>query len=305
MPTSITVAPGLTMSAPTTCRRPTAATRTSASSVWRSRSLGARVADRDGRVGLEQQVRDRLADDVAAADDDRPRALQPRSRTPRAARMIPSGVAGTSAGRPRYSWPAFAGWKPSTSFAGSTASMTRLSSRCAGSGSWTRIPSTASSAFSSATSSRSSSSVVSAGRRWSCGVDPGRLRRLVLAADVDVRRRVVADEHGREPHVAELGDLERRPPRAPSPPGPCRRSSAPSPRRRYSLGRGKVSDTFRPKGVRHFSAQGVRHFSAPRCQTLFGARRWPKLRTWRSDSPARTTPPRSPRDARRSASTAR
>ena len=40
-------------------------------------------------------------------------------------------------------------------------------------------------------------------------VDPDRLRRLLLAADVDVRRRVVADEHGGEADVPELGDLGR------------------------------------------------------------------------------------------------
>ena len=42
----------------------------------RGEILGARVADRDGRVLLEQQVRDRLADDRAAADHDGPRACQ-------------------------------------------------------------------------------------------------------------------------------------------------------------------------------------------------------------------------------------
>ena len=36
----------------------------------------ARVADGDGGVALEQQVRDRLADDLAAADHDRVRALE-------------------------------------------------------------------------------------------------------------------------------------------------------------------------------------------------------------------------------------
>jgi hypothetical protein len=41
------------------------------------------------------------------------------------------------------------------------------------------------------------------------GLDAHLLRRPVLAADVDVRGRVVADEDGREADVAELGDLGR------------------------------------------------------------------------------------------------
>ena len=41
------------------------------------------------------------------------------------------------------------------------------------------------------------------------GVDPGLGRRLVLRGDVDVRGRVVADEHRREADVAELRDLAR------------------------------------------------------------------------------------------------
>ena len=39
------------------------------------------------------------------------------------------------------------------------------------------------------------------------GTDPHIVRRLVLQPDVDLGRGVVADEHGREAHVAELSDL--------------------------------------------------------------------------------------------------
>ena len=39
------------------------------------------------------------------------------------------------------------------------------------------------------------------------GVDAGFCRGLVLQPDVDVRRGVVADEHGRQPDVTELLDL--------------------------------------------------------------------------------------------------
>ncbi len=50
MPTSTTTPPVFTMSGVTIAGTPTAATSTSASSVWRGRSLRVRVADRDGRV---------------------------------------------------------------------------------------------------------------------------------------------------------------------------------------------------------------------------------------------------------------
>ena len=65
-----------------------------------------------------------------------------------ARRMQPSGVQGTSDGRPVDSRPAFIGWKPSTSLAGSIASITFSESICAGSGSCTRMPCTAESALS-------------------------------------------------------------------------------------------------------------------------------------------------------------
>ena len=93
----------------------------------------------------------------------------PFSSTPCSASitMTPEGVAGTRNGSPRKSRPAFEGWNPSTSFAGSTERSTVGSSMCPGSGSCTRMPSTASSAFSSAMSSRISLSAVSEGKRWS------------------------------------------------------------------------------------------------------------------------------------------
>ena len=93
------------------------------------------------------------------------------------------------------------------SLAGSIASITFASSMWAGSGSWTRMPSTASSAFSPA-SSCEQLVLGGVGREPDVvGMDPDALRGLVLARDVDVRGGVVADEHGREPDVAELRDL--------------------------------------------------------------------------------------------------
>ncbi len=72
MPTSITVAPGLTNYFVTRPARPIAATRMSASRRHSGKIGRLRVADRHRRVALQQQQRHRLADDVAAADDARP-----------------------------------------------------------------------------------------------------------------------------------------------------------------------------------------------------------------------------------------
>ena len=80
--------------------------------------------------------------------------------------MTPEGVAGASVGRPWSRKPAFAGWKPSTSFIGSIALMTRSSSICSGRGSCVRIPVTRGSAFRSATSASRSASDVSAESSW-------------------------------------------------------------------------------------------------------------------------------------------
>ena len=58
------------------------------------------------------------------------------------------------------------------SFAGLIASSTLFSSMWSGSGSWTRRPSTASSAFRPASTSSSSASLVEAGSRMSWGSKP-------------------------------------------------------------------------------------------------------------------------------------
>ena len=76
MPTSITTAPGLTASAPSSRGTPTAATRTSARRQIASRSRVREWQIGHGRVGRQQQPRDRHADQLRAADDDRLGALQ-------------------------------------------------------------------------------------------------------------------------------------------------------------------------------------------------------------------------------------
>ncbi len=77
--------------------------------------------------------------------------------------MIPDGVAGAKPSSPSQSRPTLIGWKPSTSFSGSTRWSSSRSGSPAGSGSWTRMPSIASSAFSRSIAARTSASGVSAG----------------------------------------------------------------------------------------------------------------------------------------------
>ena len=78
--------------------------------------------------------------------------------------IIPAGVHGHSAASPCTILPTFTGWNASTSLSGEIAFMTLRSLICCGSGSCTRMPSTASSALSRATSSRSSLSDTLSGR---------------------------------------------------------------------------------------------------------------------------------------------
>ena len=149
--------------------------------------------------------------------------------TRRGARRTPSGVPGTCAGVPARSRPALKGWKPSTSLTGSTARMTRPSSIWPGSGSWTRIPSTASSAFSSATSSSSSSSVVSAGQAEVARLDPDLARRPCASSGCRrprPGRRRRARSRGRS--GAGTRPPRPRPRRGSSPRGPSRPSASPS-----------------------------------------------------------------------------
>jgi hypothetical protein len=115
----------------------------------------------------------------------------------RSSRMIPAGVHGRGPGRPIESAPTFQGWKPSASFRGSIASRTARSSSPFGSGSCTRIPCTARSALSLATSAMSSACEVEAGR---CRpIEPHLLAVLALAPDVDGGGRILAHAHDREP----------------------------------------------------------------------------------------------------------
>ena len=166
IPTSITVAPGLSQSPLTMFARPTAAITMSAPRTMAGKSavrLWATVTvqlspSRSSAIGLPTMF-------------DRPMttAFLP-ARSPSSARSNlrqPSGVQGTNPSSPVASRPALIGWKPSTSLSGSMRVMTWAASMWRGSGSWTRMPSTAGSALSRSTSASRSASLVSAASRCS------------------------------------------------------------------------------------------------------------------------------------------
>ncbi len=168
VPTSMTAAPGLTMSGVTNFGLPIAAIRISACLVIDGRSL----------VRLWQSVTVAFAPLFAwesMIDSGRPTiwlrpsttACCPSTGTPLRWSICstPCGVQGRNRGWPCTSSPTFSGWNASTSLAGFTALSTRSALICGGSGSWIRMPWTASSRLSLATRPSSSSWVVSAGRR--------------------------------------------------------------------------------------------------------------------------------------------
>ena len=149
--------------------------------------------------------------------------------------MTPDGVQAASVARFCTRRPTLIGWKPSTSLPGSMTSNTRRSASApiaAGSGDWTRMPSCTSLWFNCSTSGEQVRERRRRRQALEIGAQPLVARRLQLAAHVDLRRRIVADEHDAEPRRtagarrerghrrADLGaDLLRRP--------PCRRARAP------------------------------------------------------------------------------
>ena len=228
MPTSITMAPGLIQSPRIISGLPMAATSRSARRQTAGQIARLGMADGDGGVLVEQQLRHRLADDVGAADHHR---LQPGERAP--ARSWPASRSRAACrapapGRPLASRPTLSGWKPSTSLAGSMAAMILCASICGGSGNCTRMPFTCASALSVPMSSSSAASLVSRRQLVVEGAHAGLRHRLGLAAHIDLARRIVADQHhrdaGREPvRVFKARDVARRPCRADRPRWPCRR----------------------------------------------------------------------------------
>ena len=145
----------------------------------------------------EQQRGQRPADQDRAPDDHRLGAL---SSTPASAQssMTPSGVQGTSPGRPCASRPALGRGQPVDVLGRIDRGDHRVLVERSGSGIWTRIPSTDSSAF----ELRHQVQQLVLGDVGAEPVvdraDPGLLAGLDLVADVDVRGRVVADQNGRQ-----------------------------------------------------------------------------------------------------------
>ena len=90
---------------------------------------GPRMADRHRGVAMQQQQRHRLADDVAAADDDRVRAGDRRCPSARAARSRRTACRRPAPARFCTSRPTLIGWKPSTSLSGDRSRRTRAARR--------------------------------------------------------------------------------------------------------------------------------------------------------------------------------
>ncbi len=166
IPTSITVAPGLTQSPCTIRGRPTAATRTSA-----RRHTAGRSRVREWHIVTVALRASSICATGLPTRSERPTttASAPSSSTPyrSSSSMHPAGVHGRSPGRPFASSPAETGVSPSTSLPGSISHVRPLPSMCAGVGSWSRIPDTRGSPLSSARSASTSSCGVSAASRWS------------------------------------------------------------------------------------------------------------------------------------------
>ena len=213
MPTSTTTPPGLTMSAVDERRaaRPRRRAR-------RRRACGARgracASGRSSRSRSPAASRWRRGlPTMSLRPTTTARAPSSSISCSSSSAITPRGVAGTSAGRPRYSSPGVhrdgSRRRPSP---GRRARITCASSMWSGSGSWTRIASTSSSRVQLGELARAARPRAIVRRQAQVGGVEARLdRRLVLEPDVDLGRRIVADEHRREADVAErahlLGDL--------------------------------------------------------------------------------------------------
>ena len=198
MPTSITVAPGLIQSRRTISALPTAANTTSARRQTAGKIAGPGMRDRHRRVLRKQQLRERLADDVGAADHHRFEPVERgHARSSPGARSRAACRARAPAARPT-SRPAFTGWKPSTSLPGSIAAITFLRIDLRRQRQLHQDAVHGRSAL-----SRADEPAVRL--RWSRrqavierahAASGGHLH---LAADIDLARRIVADQHDREP----------------------------------------------------------------------------------------------------------
>jgi hypothetical protein len=187
MPTSMTTAPGLTMSA-VSVLRPAGGGHHDVGLARVHGDVGrGAVADGDGGVGLQQQQRHRLAHGVAAADHHRVLALEVARRCSRSASCSRRAWPGRRPGRPVISAPALCTEKPSTSFSGAMAAMTFCGSMCLGTGICTRMPWMPGSALSAAMRASSSASGSVCGVLLHHRAQAVVLAGLDLVAHVDLR----------------------------------------------------------------------------------------------------------------------
>ena len=178
----MTTAPSFSMSPVTVFGRPAATTTTSASfvnfemsgvPVWHSVTVAfVSFRERSTATGFPTMF-------------DRPitTACLPRTSIPENSMslIIPCGVHGRKHGSPISIFPTLIGVKPSTSFSGAIARITFFSSNPFGSGSCTRMPWMAGSAFSAAILSSNSLSAIVAGMRISREYMPASAQAFSLA----------------------------------------------------------------------------------------------------------------------------
>ncbi len=198
MPTSITTAPGFTNSRVDEARATDGGDEDVRAGAHRAQVAGARVADGDRGVGLQQKLRHRLAEQVGAPHHHRFGAFEIRASTLASSSITPEGVQGRRPGRPSESKPAFTGVRPSTSLPGSISEVSEGPSRWEGSGSCNSTPSTSESSLRVVSRSATSSK---RGTRRKADIErphPHLHARALLAAHVHAGGGVLADEHGRE-----------------------------------------------------------------------------------------------------------
>ena len=142
VPTSITVAPGLTNLGGDQPRRADRRDEDVGARADRGEVAGARVADGHRRVRAEQQLASGRPTRIERPTIDRLGALDLDARVAQQLDHAAAACTGRAPGAPGRAGRRSPRSSPSTSLAGSIAAITASWSICSGSGSWTRIPST-------------------------------------------------------------------------------------------------------------------------------------------------------------------
>ena len=231
------------------------------------------MADRHRRVALQQQKRDRLADEVRASDDDRLGALERNRHSCRAARSRQAACTAAARGVPCTSRPTLIGVSPSTSFSGRIAAVSCRAVEALGHGQLKQDPADRRIAV-ALLDHRGHVVLGGVGGEVAVEVgDPDLGARLALVGDVDRRRGIVADEDRGEP-----GRPCRIAPRSPTRRAPPRRGRGRRPRVPSMIVAGIVHHARDPMG-RGLAASRSDH---PALSPLIGARSATSLRSERS-----------------------